>query len=264
MKQFTMSGLRRPIPLALLVVVAVGLGLSACGSSARARRERRTAASTGAAARLNLAKCFRSHGINVPDPSTGGGPAGGGSLFRVLRNTPRRRSPQLARPAAVLRPGVPAANISPAQRAQLQQQLVKFAQCMRSHGVKVPDPTFNNNGSGGGPGAGFGFRGGFNSPSATARRSKRRPRRARACVRDLAVAGRALAGGAGGGAPPGAGPRVTRMPRSPGAACSPPLGAIAAVAVAVVIVLASGLTGSTRRRGDPPRRRARRPCSGVT
>ena len=36
---------------------------------------------------------------------------------------------------------------------------------MRSHGVNVPDPTFNSNGpgGGGGGGGGFGFGGGFRS-----------------------------------------------------------------------------------------------------
>ena len=53
----------------------------------------------------------------------------------------------------------PQFNLTPAQRAQVQQQLVKFAECMRSHGVNVPDPTFNGSGSG----RGFGFGGGFRS-----------------------------------------------------------------------------------------------------
>jgi hypothetical protein len=50
----------------------------------------------------------------------------------------------------------PQFNLTPAQRAQFQQQLVKFAECMRSHGVNVPDPTFNGNGL-------FGFRQAFRS-----------------------------------------------------------------------------------------------------
>ena len=107
-------------------------------------------------ARLNLAKCFRSHGINVPDPSTGGGAAGGGGLFRALRNYSQAQV-TAARQACqqYFTQAFPRLNVSPAQRAQLRQQLVKFAECMRSHGVNIPDPTTNGNG--------FGFRQQFRS-----------------------------------------------------------------------------------------------------
>jgi hypothetical protein len=157
--------LGRRLVVAGLIAVAVAVGLTACGSSSSGSTQ--TAASTGAqaTARLNLAKCFRAHGINVPDPSTGGGAAGGGNLFRSLRGYSQAQV-TAARQACqqYFAQAFPRLNVSPQQRAQLQQQLVKFAQCMRSHGVNVPDPTFNNNGgAGGAPGAGFGFGGGFRS-----------------------------------------------------------------------------------------------------
>ena len=56
----------------------------------RRRTPPRRRASQTYQARLNLAKCFRAHGINVPDPSAGGGAAGGGGgIFRSLRTTPQ-------------------------------------------------------------------------------------------------------------------------------------------------------------------------------
>src|SRR5437660_3511581 len=110
-----------------VVAVALAAGLSACGSSSNSGAGT-TAASTGAQfqARLNLAKCFRAHGINVPDPSPGGGPAGGGGLFRVLRQYPQAQI-NTARQACqqYIRQAFPQLNLSPAQRAQFQQQLVK-------------------------------------------------------------------------------------------------------------------------------------------
>jgi hypothetical protein len=201
MKLFTKPGVRRPMPLACLAVVVLGLGLSACGSSSSSTSSGVTASSsTAAAARLNLAKCFRSHGIDVPDPSTGGGAAGGGALFRSLRNYSQAQV-NSARQACskYFAQAFPRANLSPQQRAQLQQQLVKFAQCMRSHGVNVPDPTLNNNGGGGGPGAGFGFRGGFNSSQ---RNSPAFQAAAKACQSLRPRFGR---GGAGGPDAPGGG-----------------------------------------------------------
>ncbi len=155
----------------LAVIVALAVGLSACGSSSSSSSSTAAASANSATAqqaRLNLAKCFRAHGLNVPDPSSNGGPAAGGSLFRTLRNYSQAQV-TAARKACqqYFAQAFPRANISPQQRAQLQQQLVKFAQCMRSHGVNVPDPTFNNNGTpgggGGGGGGGFGFGGGFRS-----------------------------------------------------------------------------------------------------
>jgi hypothetical protein len=196
----------RRLVVAPLVIVAVTVGLSACGSSSSSSSQ--NAASTGAqaTARLNLAKCFRAHGINVPDPSTGGGPAGAGNLFRSLRGysqaqvTAARQACQQYFAAAFPRP-----TVTPQQRAQLQQQLVKFAQCMRSHGVNVPDPTFNNNGTpggGGGAGGGFGFGGGFRSGQ---RNSPAFQAAAKACQSLRPQFGRGGPGGAGGAGGAGGG-----------------------------------------------------------
>jgi len=138
------------MPKLIVIFAAVGalaLGVAACGSSGSNRTGTATATGAQFQARLNLAKCFRAHGINVPDPSPGGGPAGGGGLFRVLRQYPQAQI-NTARQACqqYIRQAFPQLNLSPAQRAQFQQQLVKFAQCMRSHGINIPDPTFNGNG----------------------------------------------------------------------------------------------------------------------
>jgi hypothetical protein len=122
--------------------------LTACGSSSSTTNT--TAAAGGSTsssaryqARLNLAKCLRSHGVNVPDPSPNGGPAsggGGGAIFRAARSNPNFQSAMQAC-AQYRRQANPAANLSPAQRARFQQDLVKFAECMRSHNIDIPDPT---------------------------------------------------------------------------------------------------------------------------
>jgi len=146
-----LSNARRAAPCLIALVAAAGL--AACGSSGSSSAT--TAAATGAQfqARLDLAKCFRAHGLNVPDPSSGGGPAGGaGGIFRTLRNYPQAKL-DAARQACqqYFTKAFPQLNVSPAQRAQFEQQLVKFAQCMRSHGINIPDPSTS------GAGGGFGF-----------------------------------------------------------------------------------------------------------
>ena len=145
---------------------ALAVGISACGSSSPSSTTGDAAPGTSVSgtnaryeARLSLAKCLRAHGLNVPDPSPNGGPAGGGGGgggggFRTLRDQPNFRSAMQAC-AKYRRGAFSFGNVSPAQRAQFQKDLVKFAECMRAHNVNVPDPT-NSTGSGGGSGGIFG------------------------------------------------------------------------------------------------------------
>jgi hypothetical protein len=210
MKFPMLSVIGRRTVVAVVAALALAAGLSACGSSSSATSvsggsaTSTSGATTGgqAQARLNLAKCFRAHGINVPDPSSGGGPGGGGGLFRVLRNysqaqvTAARQACQKYFAAAF-----PRLNLTPQQRAQLQQQLVKFAECMRSHGVNIPDPTFNGDGPGGG-----GFGQGLRSSD---RNSPAFQSALKACQSLRPRFGRGGPGGAGAGATGGAGSGTT-------------------------------------------------------
>lgn len=126
-------------------LLALGVGVAACGGSSSPSN----AGVNGAQyqARLNLAKCARSHGINIPDPNPNGGEIRGAG--RVLRQYPQAQIQAVMQACRqYLVQAFPQLNMSAAQRAQLQQQLVKFAECMRSHGVNIPDPQ---------PGGSLGF-----------------------------------------------------------------------------------------------------------
>ena len=111
MSPFRTSISARRLLLVSLAALMLGAGLSACGSSGSATGATAGAGGTSSSrtqARLNLAKCFRAHGLNVPDPSTGGGPAGGGGgVFRAL-NGYSRAQVQAAMTAcrSVPRPGL--------------------------------------------------------------------------------------------------------------------------------------------------------------
>jgi hypothetical protein len=188
---FTRTDVRRAL-ITCLAATALATTLAACGGSSSSNS---SASATGSRfqARVNLAKCARAHGINVPDPSPGGG--AGAGIGRVLRQYSQAQvntALQACRP--YLAKAFPQFNLTPAQRAQVQQQLVKFAQCMRSHGVNVPDPTFNGSGSG----RGFGFGGGFRSID---RNSPAFQSALKACQSLRPRFGR----GAGGGGGPGSG-----------------------------------------------------------
>jgi predicted small secreted protein len=123
----------------LAALVAMALLTAACGSSTPtgAGGSSSTGASTLHQEELAVARCMRSHGVpNFPDPQANGnipnvnpdslGVSNG--VYQSALNACRHLAPDAA----------------PASRAQVQQmlsKLLRFARCMRSHGVpNFPDP----------------------------------------------------------------------------------------------------------------------------
>ncbi len=207
MKYRFRSMIPRRAGASVLLIAAFGVGIGACGSSSSSSSGAAAVSGTSVAstsaryqARLNLAKCLRSHGLNVPDPSPnggaagGGGGGGGGGIFRGLANVPRTQV-QAALQACqqYVKQAFPAANLTPAQQAQFRQEFVKYAECMRSHGVNIPDPSTT---TGTGPGGGFGFRGAISS---TVRNSPAFQSANTACRSLRPRFGRGAAGGGPGG-----------------------------------------------------------------
>jgi hypothetical protein len=139
-----------------ILAVALVIGLSACGSSSASSGSSSAAGSSVSSsssryqARLNLAKCMRAHGVNVPDPpATGGiganGPGPSAGVLRALQSSPNTQS-ALQACAQYRSQAFPFASNNSAQRAQFQQELVKFARCMRSHNIDIPDPSTSGSG----------------------------------------------------------------------------------------------------------------------
>jgi hypothetical protein len=133
---------------AALSVASASFALTACGGSTPST----AASSSPQDALLKFARCMRQHGINFPDP-TGPGPSSvhitNPQAFDAAQNACRKYLAGREK------------SISPAQRAQFQDQALKFARCMRAHGVNVPDPQTTGNGGAikiqqrvGGPGSG--------------------------------------------------------------------------------------------------------------
>jgi hypothetical protein len=171
LRKLNLSSRAAAVTLSALVI---GAAVSACGSGGAANSSTSSPAAGSTAggsnarfeARLNLAKCMRTHGINVPDPSASG--TLGDGAVAILRNYPRSQiEGALTACRQYVVAAFPALNLTPAQRAARTAALVRFAECMRSHGVNIPDPTT----AGGGPlGGGFGLRQAFkaqlaNSPA---------------------------------------------------------------------------------------------------
>jgi hypothetical protein len=141
---------RAAVVLASVVVSSLSLIAAGCGSdspspsvaqppmtSTQAPSEVGSAPNGGDP--IAFAGCMRAHGVrDFPDPKV----ASGGEIISIPDDdSPRFRSALDSCRNLLPDGGVP----SPAQQAQEQRQLLRFAACMRAHGVRnFPDPTFSD------------------------------------------------------------------------------------------------------------------------
>jgi hypothetical protein len=143
-------------------LACAALVLAACsGSSGPQVAGSGSSSNTGSSAKsssgnlLLYAACMRSHGLpDFPDPDSSGG-------FPMPSNINPNSPQYLAAASACKAYAGPGLNLTPAREEQIEATALKFAQCMRSHGVpSYPDPkiTFSNGGvsqAEGGPGSGL-------------------------------------------------------------------------------------------------------------
>ena len=143
--------------LAVVVGLAVALGLTGCSASgpstsvASIGGASSSAAAPGGSgqqpdtaehdAMVKFAQCMRQHGVNMPDPPSNGAMA-------ALPGVDPQKDPAGAAKAqaanAACEKDLPNGGKPSAQDVQKQLQ---FAQCMRQHGVDMPDPSANGGGA---------------------------------------------------------------------------------------------------------------------
>jgi hypothetical protein len=131
-----------------LLALVVALGLAACGSSSSSSSSAAAAgSSTGPTdaqlqARVNAAKCMRAHGVDVPDSAATGTGAAAAAVAQLLSKYSRT---QLQNAATACRSSlvaaIPALNLSASQVAQREREALAFVQCLRAHGINLPDPV---------------------------------------------------------------------------------------------------------------------------
>jgi hypothetical protein len=134
---------KRRLAAAAVIPMILGLTLAACGaeSDKPGVATANGGAGSGATAspspvdreeaRRKFAQCMREHGVDMPDPEPGG---------RIKLNTTGVDKKVLADATqacqTLLPNGGELSNLSPDQLEQVR----KFAQCMREHGIDMPDP----------------------------------------------------------------------------------------------------------------------------
>jgi hypothetical protein len=133
---------RRPGAPVAITVVAAALLATACGSgpSSTVPASSPSAGSTAAEA-VAYAQCMRSHGVpEYPDPGSSGQLQKIGSGQQVGVSDAQLNTAQNA-----CQKLWPYQALTPAQQQQELTEDLKFAQCMRSHGVPtLPDPVATN------------------------------------------------------------------------------------------------------------------------
>lgn len=148
-----------PIAAAVLVVALVAMACGGSGGPGVATLESANPAASGDAtpapsvdpeeAALAFAECMRDHGIDMPDPQIDSNGnmrvtiGAGGNIGEIDRET--MEAAQEAR-----RELLPGGGLGGPGGRELtpedQERILAFTECMREHGVDVPDPQFDEGG----------------------------------------------------------------------------------------------------------------------
>jgi hypothetical protein len=131
---------RHRLPTLLAAGVAT-IAVAGCGGSSA---DDGSAGQQDDSKQLAFAQCLRKAGIDAPDPTTG--PGGRVSQrIRVPRGISKQRVGQITADCARKTGGGPKP-MSKEDQAKFRDAALKFARCMRAHGVNMPDPRSGENG----------------------------------------------------------------------------------------------------------------------
>ena len=97
-------------------------------------------------AMLAFTECMRDHGVDMPDPQPAGD--GEGRVITMQGEEMDRERFEEAQEACepLMEAVVGEIEHDPEREAEIREQMLEFAQCMRDHGIDMPDPTFSDDG----------------------------------------------------------------------------------------------------------------------
>ena len=94
---------------------------------------------------LDLARCMRENGIDMPDPQFEGGRVTqrmGGARRRSIRTKMRKAEKACAKYREAIKPP----EMSDEDKEKFKKAALAHSRCMREHGIDMPDPQFDENG----------------------------------------------------------------------------------------------------------------------
>ena len=128
----------------ILPFLAAALLLTACGSDSDNGKPSRAEMEEQA---LKFAQCMREQGIDMPDPEFGGD---GAIMQRIGGHGDARRidPARMERAMEACREFQPSRDIelSPEEEQEMRDRMLAHTECMREHGVDMPDPQFESGG----------------------------------------------------------------------------------------------------------------------
>jgi hypothetical protein len=141
---------RATVLLALVLVLtaagcsrkAHGPGVATAGGAAASASP--TASLDPQEAQRKFAQCMRDHGVEVGDPDSAGGPGGPGRIT-IHASEGAKSGTNMENALNACQHYLPAGKLATPDPQELEQ-MRQFAQCMRDHGVDIPDPDANGGG----------------------------------------------------------------------------------------------------------------------
>lgn len=132
---------RRVLPV--LAGIAVVAAVAGCGSGGDGNASGSTPGGDDKA-ELAFAKCMRAAGINVSDPD-----GSGRVQIRIKASPGHEFSPEKVGQATNdcrKKTGGGPRQPTAAEQTEMRDRALKFSQCMREHGIDMPDPKFEGGG----------------------------------------------------------------------------------------------------------------------
>jgi hypothetical protein len=133
------------LTLLTLPLAVASIALGACGGDGDATAGTGDRRAEFREAALKFAKCMREHGVDMPDPQPGQGgriTLGGPGTGPQDQATMERAQKACQKILESVRPP----ELSKEQEQKFKDQALKFARCMREHGIDMPDPQFQGGG----------------------------------------------------------------------------------------------------------------------
>ena len=128
----------------LLAALAATASLVACGAENEDPSKpasAQTQESKNRKAMLDLARCMRDHGVDMPDPTFNGG-----KVTQRMKGGNEDTMRAAEKACEKYRSAIKAPEMSSEDKEEFKKAALANARCMREHGIDFPDPQFDSNG----------------------------------------------------------------------------------------------------------------------